>query len=74
METTSLHEHSGELIETRLELRDGGTWVVGLCPRCWESVAVRVPPGGPPGAATCAGGHTLRVKDLRSAGSVRHAA
>jgi hypothetical protein len=69
MDTTSLQEHSRELIETRLEFRDGGVWLVGLCPRCWEHVGVRTQPNNPPATVTCDNGHTLRVKELRSEGS-----
>lgn len=71
--TTSLHEHDGELIETRLEIRDGGVWVVGLCPGCWEHVAALAPPRGQPMTVTCENGHTLLVKELRSEGLYHYA-
>ena len=66
--TTSLHEHDGELIETWLEFRDGGVWVVGLCPACWEHVAARTSARGQPETVTCENGHVLRVTELRSEG------
>ena len=72
MKTASLHEHSGELIETRLELRDGAVWLVGLCPGCWEHVAVRASAYGQPSTVTCENGHILRVNDPRSEGSYRY--
>ncbi len=68
MKTASLHEHADELIETRLEFRDGGVWVVGLCPGCWEHVAVRTSAHGQPSIVTCENGHTLRVTAQRSEG------
>jgi len=73
MKTTSLHEHDGELIETRLELRDGGEWVVGLCPGCWEHVAARTAARGQPATVTCENGHVLRVTERRSEGQYHYA-
>lgn len=64
--------HSRELIETRLEYRDGGVWLAGLCPGCWEHVAVLAPPSGPPMTLTCPNGHELRVRDFRSEGLPLH--
>ncbi len=56
------------IIETHLEYRDGGVWLVGLCPGCWEHVAVLAPPDAQPVAVTCPNGHELRVKSMRSEG------
>lgn len=59
--------HPRELIETHLEYRDGGVWLVGLCPGCWEHVGV-LTPDGVPRTVTCANGHHLRVRSARSEG------
>jgi len=72
MKSASLREHSGELIQTRLEFRDGAVWLVGLCPGCWEHVAVRSSAHGQPSTVTCENGHTLRVRAQRSEGSYRY--
>ena len=57
------------LAATQLELRDGATWVSGLCPFCWERVAF---PASREGSATTVqcpcGHHPLRILALRSAG------
>jgi hypothetical protein len=58
-----------KVIETRLEERDGGTWVTGLCPYCWERVAVRTAPDGTAPMARCSNGHQLAVVEHRSAGA-----
>lgn len=58
-----------ELVETRLEERDGGTWVAGLCSNCREPIAVRMIAGGPPRAGACPNGHRVRVRELHSAGA-----
>jgi hypothetical protein len=57
-----------KVIETRLEERDGGTWVTGLCPYCWERVAVRTAPDGTAPMARCSNGHQLAIVEHRSAG------
>jgi hypothetical protein len=56
------------LIDTRLEERDGGLWVSGLCPSCWERVSVHAPPEGSTATALCPNGHVLLIVDQRSAG------
>ncbi len=55
-----------KLLETRLEMRDGGTWLVGRCPECWELVAKRTPIFG---TIRCQNGHTLRAAEMRSEGA-----
>ncbi len=72
MKSTPLDLHATELIETHLEVRDGAVWLVGLCPGCWELVAVRARALDESRRVTCANGHTLRVKELRSEGSYRY--
>jgi hypothetical protein len=62
-------EGAARVIETRLEERDGGTWVTGLCPFCWERVAVRLASDGAANAALCANGHRLAIVERRSAGT-----
>jgi hypothetical protein len=60
---------AAKVIQTRIEERDGGTWVTGLCPYCWERVAVRTARDGTATAARCSNGHRLAVVDHRSAGA-----
>ena len=62
-------ELTARVIETRLEERDGGTWVTGLCPFCWERVAALLAPGGAVPSAQCPNGHRLSVVERRSAGN-----
>jgi|HubBroStandDraft_6_1064221.scaffolds.fasta_scaffold140202_3 hypothetical protein len=62
-------EVAPRVIETRLEERDGGTWVTGLCPYCWERVAVRTAPDGTATSARCSNGHRLAITEHRSAGA-----
>jgi hypothetical protein len=57
------------LIETRLEERDGTTWVSGLCPFCWDRFAFPAPPAGKVVRVPCPNGHPLRIEDPRSAGT-----
>jgi hypothetical protein len=59
------------LLETRLEERDGATWVSGLCPYCWERHFFRAPPRGTAADVRCPNGHDLRIEDQTSAGSIR---
>lgn len=68
MDTAAVHAHSDEVIETRLELRDGAVWLAGLCPRCWEHFAITMPQRG--ARVKCPNGHTLRVASLRSEGQL----
>ena len=56
------------LAETRLEERDGGTWVSGLCPYCWERQFFRAPPRGTSVDVQCPSGHDLRIEGQTSAG------
>lgn len=56
------------LTETRLESRDGATWVSGLCPSCWERLAFRAPPRGTTVQVHCLNGHLLRIVDQTSEG------
>ena len=56
-----------KVIETRVEERDGRTWITGLCPFCWERVAARVDPDGSASSARCSSGHLLAVVEHRSA-------
>jgi hypothetical protein len=60
---------AAKVIQTRIEERDGGTWVTGLCPYCWERVAVLTARDGTATAATCSNGHHLAVVERRSAGA-----
>ncbi len=62
-------EVASKVIETRLEVRDGGTWVTGLCPFCWERVAVRTASDGTATSARCSNGHRLAIVEHRSAGA-----
>jgi hypothetical protein len=57
------------LTETRLEERDGGIWVTGLCPYCWERLEFRAPPSGTSAVVQCPNGHPLRIADRTSEGS-----
>jgi hypothetical protein len=66
-------ERASKVIETRLEERDGATWVTGLCPFCWERVAARLTPGGAAEHALCPNGHQLAVVESRSAGGAARA-
>jgi hypothetical protein len=56
------------LAETRIEERDGATWVAGICPYCWERVAFHAPPRGTPELVTCPNGHPLRIVAQTSEG------
>ncbi len=60
---------AARVIQTRIEERDGGTWVTGLCPYCWERVAVLTAHDGTATAARCSNGHRLAIVEHRSAGS-----
>ena len=55
-----------ELIETRLEERDGAMWVSGICSYCWERMAFRAPRPG--SLVQCPHGHPLRIEELHSEG------
>jgi hypothetical protein len=55
-------------IETRLEERDGATWVSGICPFCWDRFAFRAPSAGEVATVPCPNGHPLRIERQRSAG------
>jgi hypothetical protein len=46
-----------QLLATRLEERDGATWVSGRCSFCWQRVAVRQPPPGVAAVALCENHH-----------------
>jgi len=61
-------EVPAKVVETRLEERDGGTWITGLCPFCWERVAVLTAANGAAPSALCSSGHRLAVVERRSAG------
>lgn len=62
-------EQEWDLVETRLEERDGGPWVAGRCSNCCETTAVRFVSGAAPAIGKCINGHRLRVGALRSAGA-----
>ncbi len=62
-------EQEWELVETRLEDRDGGPWVAGRCSSCAEPTAGRVVAGEAPTIGRCINGHRLRIGALRSAGA-----
>jgi hypothetical protein len=57
------------LIETRLEERDGATWVSGICPFCWDRFAFRAAAPGEVVRVPCPNGHPLRIENRRSAGA-----
>jgi len=56
------------LIETRLERRDGATWVSGICPFCWEREAFRAPLRGTSAVVQCINGHPIRIEGQTTAG------
>lgn len=60
------------LVETRLEERDGATWVSGLCPYCWQRLAFHAPPPGTSMDACCPNGHALHLGEQTSEGSRTH--
>lgn len=62
-------EQEWELVETRLEERDGGPWIGGYCSNCRDPVAVRFVAGEPPTVGRCTNGHRLRIRALQSAGA-----
>lgn len=53
------------LLETRLERRDGDTWLTGLCSFCWERVGFRESDS----PVRCKNGHALRVVDRQCVGA-----
>jgi hypothetical protein len=57
------------MVETRLEERDGATWVAGYCPYCWERLAFRAPRRGSTARVACPNGHPLRIADQTSEGT-----
>jgi hypothetical protein len=57
-----------EMVEVRLEERDGGTWVAGLCSNCREPMALRTVAGEAARAGTCPNGHGVRGRAHQSAG------
>ncbi|MGD0678222.1 MAG: hypothetical protein ABSC94_22660 [Polyangiaceae bacterium] len=59
---------SAKLIDTRVEERDGATWITGLCPFCWERVAVRDPSVDSTATARCPNGHLLHIDERHSSG------
>jgi hypothetical protein len=61
------------LAETRLEERDGATWVSGLCPFCWERYFFRAPPAGTTVTVQCPNEHSLQIVEQTSEGSHKHA-
>lgn len=65
-------EREWELAETELEERDGGTWVSGLCPGCWERFAFPAPPRGRAVRVRCPNGHLLVIGQQTSAGAHAH--
>jgi hypothetical protein len=60
----------GKLIETRIEERDGTTWITGLCVFCWERFGFHAPPEGTTPLVACPNGHDLRIVERHSAGEV----
>jgi hypothetical protein len=62
------HHPDYVLEQTRLEERDGGTWVSGLCSYCWERLAFHAPPRGTTVQVCCPNGHPLSISDLTSEG------
>lgn len=62
-------QHEYVLAETRLEERDGATWVSGLCPFCWERIAFHAPPRGSNAEMKCPNGHLVLVTEQTSEGT-----
>jgi hypothetical protein len=61
------------LLETRLEERDGATWVTGLCPACWERFSFVAPTEeGRRAHVGCPNGHALVIDELKSEGAPSH--
>lgn len=58
---------------TRIEERDGAMWVSGFCPGCGERFAFRAPEDGGAREVRCPNGHSLVIRDERSAGRDVHA-
>ncbi len=59
-----------ELIETRIEERDGATWISGVCPFCAERYAF-IAPVETPSRVRCPSGHDLAIVTSHSAGAAR---
>jgi hypothetical protein len=59
------------LTQTRLEQRDGASWVSGRCSFCWERLAFRAPPRGLTVRVQCPNGHPLRIEDQTSDGATQ---
>ncbi|HLK39574.1 MAG TPA: hypothetical protein VKU41_22615 [Polyangiaceae bacterium] len=64
-----MHDAEFILAQTRIEERDGDTWVSGLCPYCWERLAFPVSSVAMEPTVRCPNGHSLRIADRRSEGS-----
>jgi hypothetical protein len=56
------------LMQTRIEDRDGGPWINGLCPFCWERYDFHEPPEGTTPVVRCPEGHELRIVERHSEG------
>ena len=57
------------LVQTRIEERDGRTWVSGLCPYCWERLAFPTLPAAKETTVRCPNGHLLRIAEKTTEGS-----
>lgn len=60
------------LLETRLEHRDGGTWLTGLCSFCWVRLGFRDLAEGQT-SLRCVNDHALHVVERQCVGAcTRH--
>jgi hypothetical protein len=55
------------LLETRLERRDGATWITGLCSFCWERRAFRDAEVGT--VARCKNDHAIHIVERQCVGA-----
>lgn len=55
------------LLETRLEHRDGGVWLTGLCSFCWDRLDYRDVAEGQ-AIVRCKNGHAIRIVEPQCVG------
>lgn len=60
-------EEEWQLVDERVEDRDGGPWIAGRCSSCHETTAMRFVAGEAPAIGRCVNGHRLRIGALRRA-------
>lgn len=56
------------LLETRLEYRDGGTWLTGLCSFCWSRLHFRDVADGQT-TVRCDNDHAVRIVERQCVGA-----